>query len=76
MSVEVTYVCAQTGKSVVSSDGLPEGWVVPKMDLSSASADVEEKKVKPLPRYTVVAFSSEDALRKCRDERLNRFNRS
>lgn len=68
--IEVTYVCGQTGTKVVSSEGLPSGWVVPKMDLSSGE-DVNMKK--PLPRYTVVAFSNEDAMRQCMNQRLNRF---
>ena len=74
MSIEVTYVCGQTGTTVVSSEGLPGGWVVPTMDMS-AGAD-EDKKSEPLPHYTVIAFSSEDAMRNCMNKRLNRFGRS
>ena len=73
MSIEVTYVCGQTGKTVVSSKGLPEGWVVPTMDMSAGADEVNEKTRKPPPHYTVVAFSSEEAMRQCVNKRLNRF---
>ena len=46
--MEITYVCAQTKKQVVSPDGsVPEGWVFPAEDLSS---DVD--KPVPAPRAT------------------------
>ena len=60
MGVEVTYLCGKTGKSVVSSEGLPAGWVIPTLDLSACA---DENKPPP-PHYTVVAFSSEDAMRR------------
>lgn len=57
MSVDVTYVCEQTGETVVSSDGLPANWVIPPYSL------VPEDKVRPVPpRHTVIAFSSKSAM--------------
>jgi hypothetical protein len=62
--IEVTYVCGKTGKKVVSTEGLPEGWVVPILDLS------EDVPKDPPPHHTVIAFSNEEAMRKYVDDRL------
>lgn len=57
MSVEVTYICGQTGQKVVSSEGLPDGWVIPSYSLA------KEDKERPIPpKYSVVAFSSKAAM--------------
>jgi hypothetical protein len=57
MSVEVTYICGQTGQKVLSSDGLPDGWVVPPYSLA------KDDEVRPIPpKYSVVAFSSKTAM--------------
>lgn len=62
--VEVTYVCALTGTTTISSEGLPRGWVIPPRDISQ---DVD----KPVPeRYTVIAFSSERACKEMMESRL------
>lgn len=62
--VEVTYVCALTGTTTLSSEGLPRGWVIPPRDISQ---DVD----KPVPeRYTVIAFSSEKACKEMMESRL------
>ena len=62
--IEVTYVCGFTGTTVVSSEGLPKGWVVPSSDMSQ---DID----KPVPeRYTVIAFSSEKAYKEMAKARL------
>ena len=56
-AVEVTYVCGQTGTTIVSTDGLPDNWVIPNCCV------VPEDKVRPIPdRHTVVAFSSKSAM--------------
>lgn len=57
MSVNVTYICEQTGNTVVSTDGLPDNWVIPPYSL------VPEDKVRPVPaKYTVIAFSSKSVM--------------
>lgn len=62
--VEVTYVCALTGTTTISSEGLPRGWVIPPRDISQ---DVD----KPVPeRYTVIAFSNERACKEMMESRL------
>ena len=65
--MEITYVCAQTKKQVVSPDGsLPEGWVFPAEDLSS---DVD----KPVPApHTIIAFCGETALKQFKKSLLER----
>lgn len=59
--IEVNYICAQTKQEVKSTDGLPTGWVIPTEDLSLSdenfSSDI-------FPKYTVLALSSKDALKK------------
>ena len=72
MSVEVTYVCSHTNKKVVTDQGLPSGWVIPSSDMSPPPEAVDEKTVKPLPRYTVVAFSSTEVMRQAWNDRFNR----
>jgi hypothetical protein len=62
--IEVTYVCGKTGKQAVSAEGLPDGWVVPTLDVSS---DVAKD---PPPHHTVIAFSSEEAQRKYVEDRI------
>lgn len=62
--IEVTYVCALTGTTSLSSEGLPRGWVIPTNDMSQ---DID----KPSPkRYTVIAFSSEEACKEMAENRL------
>jgi hypothetical protein len=62
--VEVTYICALTGTTTISSEGLPRGWVIPSRDISQ---DVD----KPIPEcYTVIAFSSEKACKEMMESRL------
>jgi hypothetical protein len=64
---KVTYICAATSKRVVgTSEALPDGWIVPPHDIS------QDEALKPLPRYTVIALSSEAAWKKLFEARLNK----
>lgn len=57
MSKEVVYICAATGESVISKNGLPAEWVIPLYDLSFSEDAI------PMPKYTVRAFSNQDAMK-------------
>lgn len=65
--MEVTYICGQTGLRVVSSDGLPEGWVIPTYSLSTEEGETKP----PPPKYSVVAFSSKAAMEKYIEENMS-----
>jgi hypothetical protein len=55
--MEITYICAQTGQKIISSTGLPDGWVIPSYSLAG------ENKENPIPqKYTMIAFSSKTAM--------------
>lgn len=63
--MEVKYICVVTGKEVVGApDVLPEGWMIPPMDVSS------EGPYKVLPYRSVLALSSKDAWRKFLKKRI------
>ena len=67
-NLEVTYICGQTKKKVVSTEGMPKGWVIPKHQLFDPDADPG-----PIPpKYSVIAFSSEKAMKDFLDEKLNK----
>lgn len=68
--MEVTYICAQTKEQVKSSDGLPEGWIVPKEDLSMSNENFSSD---PFPKYTVLAISSPAALKQYKKARLEKM---
>ena len=55
--MEITYICGQTGQKIVSSTGLPEGWIIPTYSLAR-----EDKESPVPPKYSVVAFSSKTAM--------------
>lgn len=56
-NIKVTYICEQTGKKIISADGLPAGWIIPTYSLA------KEDEIRPTPpKYTVIAFSSKEAL--------------
>jgi len=56
--MKVTYICGQTGLKVVSSEGLPKGWVVPQYSLITEGGEAKP----PPPKYSIVAFSSKGAM--------------
>lgn len=71
--MEVTYVCGHTKKRVVSSEGMPEGWVMPTHSLADENQDMMTNMPE---KYTIVAFSSEEAMSKYINNKLNKKQKS